>query len=231
MDESPVSDTQDPFPSTVSEDEEPRLEDLPALSPVDQQRMSEYILTQRDRPIPSLQTMREFLDLPDDIAKARTEDEVNENYERDLERLYMAQAEEYIDDAEDRYYSCDETQLADESIEAQAYSRFRWKGCNPQFEWDYAVARTKSVYNGRVKKSDFPNSIDEYRLKPKETQLRVARFLLLESDEQKEKMCTEFGWGWRQVTSLTEEFQGNPEFQDEIRSVIAELNVVDPRKR
>lgn len=54
--------------------------------------------------------MKEFLELPDDVATKLRLEELDEQYEEDLDRLYMAQAEDYIDDAEDRYYSFDETE-------------------------------------------------------------------------------------------------------------------------
>jgi hypothetical protein len=63
--------------------------------------------------------------------------------------------------------------------------------------------------NQKVAEMDFPQSIAEYRLKPKDTQHRAARFLVLESDEQREKMLSEFTWAWRQVTPLKEEFEAN----------------------
>lgn len=146
------------------------------------------------------------------------------------------------------------------------YSRFRAEGSNPQFEWDYALSRTTSTYNIRLDEItqrhnknpgektvdfEFPQSVDDYRAKSKDTQHRVARFLSLESDAQREKMLTEFGWAWRQVVPLKDEFQTNTvrlwllllprfptisqlfkEFQEEVRALIVEMNsVADPRKR
>ncbi|KAJ6532765.1 hypothetical protein DFH09DRAFT_1182225 [Mycena vulgaris] len=207
---------------------------LPSLSPIDQQRISLYILTQRDRPISSLESMKEFLELPDDVATKLRIEELNEQYEDDLDRLYMFQADDYIDDAEDRYYAFE--QSFEEDAE-ELYSLFRREGCDPHLEWDYALTHTTSTYNTRKMQLEtpteleFPQSIDEYRQKRKETQLRVARFLLLETDEQREKMMSEFNWGWRQVAPLKEDFQTNTEFQGELRASIAELNVPDPRRR
>ncbi|KAJ7484380.1 hypothetical protein FB451DRAFT_82834 [Mycena latifolia] len=191
----------------------------------------------RDRPISSLEAMKEFLDLPEDVATKLRIEELYEQYEEDLERLYMAQAEDYMDEAEDRYYAFQE---AYPEIE-DAYSDFRKEDSRrwQQIEWDHALAHTTSTHQTRLEKLrappteiEFPQSIDEYRLlKSKETQHRIARFLLLETDEQREKMLSEFGWAWRQVTPLKNEFQANTEFQEELRVSIADLNVADPRKR
>ncbi|KAJ7089204.1 hypothetical protein B0H15DRAFT_839886 [Mycena belliarum] len=208
------------------------------LSPIDQQWLSLYILTQRDRPICSLQAMKEFLDMPDDLATAARIEELNEQYEEDLERLYMAQAEEYMDEAEDRYYSYQEASQSGQLEEA--YANWRKEDGDRQLMWRHATELTHHAYQSRLSKlsetpptnSDFPQSIDEYRLKPKETQHRIARFLLLETEDQRDKMLTEFGWAWRQVTPLKDEFQANIEFQEELRVSMAELqHVADPRKR
>jgi hypothetical protein len=64
-----------------------------------------------------LESMKQFLDLPEDEANALRIRELDEQYEEDLQRLYTAQAEEYMDDAEDRYYSLDENVLPNPDIE------------------------------------------------------------------------------------------------------------------
>ncbi|KAF7348575.1 hypothetical protein MVEN_01375100 [Mycena venus] len=236
--------TQDPLSEPENEVQGSKKDLLP-LRPIDQQRLSHYILTQRDRPISSLESMKKFLDSPDDVD-SRIE-ELNEQHSEDLDRLYTALTEEYLDEAEDRYYAFDEKVLPDDDIQA-LYWDLRGENSNPKPEWDYMVAHTAYVYhtrmdeitrhiklrerNQKLAEMDFPRSIEEYRQKPKDTQHRAARFLVLESDEQREKMLSEFSWAWRQVTPLRDEFQANQEFQDEIRATIAELNNVgDPRKR
>jgi hypothetical protein len=59
--------------------------------------------------------MKKFLESPDDVESRL--DELNEQYEEDLQRLYMALAEDYMDDADDLYYSFDEKVLPDDDIE------------------------------------------------------------------------------------------------------------------
>jgi hypothetical protein len=56
---------------------------------------------------------------------------------------------------------------------------------------------------------EFPQSIEEYQQKPKDIQHRAARFLVLESDEEREKMLAAFDWMWSQVAPLKDEFQAN----------------------
>lgn len=137
----------------------------------------------------------------------------------------------------------------------------RSETANPQPEWEYAVAYTMHTYRTRLDdinrhgkprekaaEIDFPQTIEEYRLKPKEIQHRAARFLVLETDEQREKMMSEFGWFSRLVNPLKAEFNASQvcfffcfcehffivfvkEFQEEVRATVVELNVGDPRKR
>ncbi|KAF8217713.1 hypothetical protein K438DRAFT_1952591 [Mycena galopus ATCC 62051] len=229
---------------SISEpDDEPQSsKKLLPLRPIEQLRLNQYILTQRDRPISSLDSMKKFLDSSDDVD-LRIEEQ-KDQYEEDLDRLYTALTEEYLDEAEDRYYAFDEKLLPNNDIQA-LYWDLRGEHSNHEPEWDYAVAHAEYAYRTRMEEitrhfkarekkavQDFPQSIEQYRLRPKDMQHRVAHFLVLESDEQREKMLSEFDWAWRQITPLREQFQADEAFQDEVRATIAELNnVVDPRKR
>ncbi|KAJ7753745.1 hypothetical protein B0H16DRAFT_761983 [Mycena metata] len=194
--------------------------------PIDQQRLSLYILTQRDRPIPSLEDMKKFLDSPED-SEARI-DELNKYYEEDLQRLYMAQAEDYLDELEDRYYAFDEKLLPDDDLRA-LYADLRVEP-HPQFTWEWNLARTTSVHQSRLAEY-FPRSVEEYNSRTKDIRHRIARFLVLESEEQKEKILSEFGWTWKQVNPLQNEFHKNLDFQEQVRAIVIELNVADPRRR
>ncbi|KAJ7787904.1 hypothetical protein B0H14DRAFT_2398989, partial [Mycena olivaceomarginata] len=193
---------------------------------VDQQRLSLYILTQRDRPISSLETMKRFAESPDNV-ESRVE-ELNEQYSEDLDKLYTALAEEHMDE-EDRYYSFDANELPDKDSQASnAYWTMRDKDSDAPTVWDYAVEHTMSTYRTRMEEIrrqvatremdemmailDFPQSIEEYRQKPKDMQHRAARFLVLESDEEREKMLAAFDWTWSQVAPLKDEFQVNQGF-------------------
>ncbi|KAJ7251219.1 hypothetical protein C8J57DRAFT_671073 [Mycena rebaudengoi] len=230
----PMDDMEIPTTEDV-EDIDPK--NLPTLVPIDQQRLSLYILTQRDRPIPSLESMKQFLDLSDDEANTLRIRELDEQYEEDLQRLYRAQAEEYLDDAEDRYYSLDENQLPNPDIE-ELYSRFRWEGCTPRFEWGYALHHTKSTYEARCailqkegaeQDANFPQSTEEYHVLKKEVKQHVACFLVLDADVKKEKMLTEYNWAWRQVQPLIDDFKTDAAFETEVWAIVDQPNVDDPR--
>ncbi|KAJ7322979.1 hypothetical protein DFH08DRAFT_753312, partial [Mycena albidolilacea] len=216
-DEEPPSPTPS-FPPSGTGDRRPQL------TLVDQQRLSLYILTQRDRPISSLETMKKFVESPDNV-ESRVE-ELNEQYSEDLDKLYTALAEEYMDEEDDRYYSFDANELPDKDSQASnAYWTKRDKDSDAPTVWDYAVEHTMSTYRTRMEEIrrqvatremdermailDFPQSTEEYRQKPKDIQHRAARFLVLESDEEREKMLVAFDWTWSQVAPLKDEFQAN----------------------
>lgn len=55
----------------------------------------------------------------------------------------------------------------------------------------------------------FPNSIEDFYMKPKDVQHRAARFLLLTDGAKQEKTLSEFGWAWRQVKPLQDEMKNS----------------------
>jgi hypothetical protein len=54
----------------------------------------------------------------------------------------------------------------------------------------------------------FPTSFEDFKGKPRDIQLRAARFLVADTAKQ-ERMLTEFNWAWRQVQPLKEAFNKN----------------------
>jgi adenylate cyclase class IV len=61
--------------------------------------------------------MKRFIESPDNV-ESRVE-ELNEQYSEDLDKLYMALAEEYMDEEEDRYYSFDANELLDKDSQVR----------------------------------------------------------------------------------------------------------------
>ena len=51
----------------------------------------------------------------------------------------------------------------------------------------------------------FPSSFEDFKGKPRDIQLRAARFLVADVQKQ-EKMLSEFNWAWRQVQPLKDIF-------------------------
>ena len=54
----------------------------------------------------------------------------------------------------------------------------------------------------------FPTSFEDFKGKPRDIQLRAARFLVADAAKQ-ERMLTEFNWAWRQVQPLKDVFNKN----------------------
>jgi hypothetical protein len=57
--------------------------------------------------------------------------------------------------------------------------------------------------------AQFPRNMADWRSKPKNVQLRVARFLTLSDKPKQERMLNDFGWAWRQVQPLVDEYHGS----------------------
>lgn len=60
----------------------------------------------------------------------------------------------------------------------------------------------------KTRDAQFPQSISQYNAIPNELQARVARFLLADRAE-KERMCNQFGWAYRQVKPLEGDFESS----------------------
>ncbi|RDX50835.1 hypothetical protein OH76DRAFT_1455140 [Lentinus brumalis] len=76
----------------------------------------------------------------------------------------------------------------------------------------------------------FPATIAAFHNNPsKEAQLRIAKFLTTDETGQ-ERFLTEYGWTWRQVTPLINEYKQNQVFQAEVLRLLRDLEARDPRK-
>ena len=72
--------------------------------------------------------------------------------------------------------------------------------------------QARIVELNKSERATFPSSLREYRaIRNKDIQLRIARFLMAES-VGKEKMMNEFGWHWRKVYKLDEDYEHNVSF-------------------
>ncbi|KAF8217706.1 hypothetical protein K438DRAFT_1925090 [Mycena galopus ATCC 62051] len=144
--------------------------------------------------------MEKFLESPDDVDARTTE--LNEQYSADLDNLYTALAEDYMDEAEDRFYACENKLRADEDDVKALHEK-----PTPDSEWDYAVDYTKSTFRTRM------SEILERQAKQRE----MDADLVPQSEEYQQ--LSEFDS--RDVTQLKDEFQENQELQREICATIA----------
>lgn len=60
----------------------------------------------------------------------------------------------------------------------------------------------------KARDAQFPQSIAQYRSLDSVVQARVARFLVADPGT-KERMLSQFGWVWRQVVPLMNDFKAN----------------------
>ncbi|TFK75576.1 hypothetical protein BDN72DRAFT_757345 [Pluteus cervinus] len=190
-------------------------------------RLAQFVLTQQDRPIPSLDEMRAEVAKPEDaqFIKDRLA-EVKAQHLVDLRRLYDAQAGDYIDDALDKYYSKDDMikvmegsdptysqpeQMYNCKIRA-SISQHAWTDAWEYVRWSH-VSQLNHLLSQKTKidkeeeeaRKRFPTSSVDFQTKNKDMQLRVANFLT--GDEGKrDRMMSEFSWAWRQVKPLIDEF-------------------------
>ncbi|KAF9468970.1 hypothetical protein BDZ94DRAFT_1182777 [Collybia nuda] len=100
----------------------------PTVEQLIRHRLAQYVLTQKDRPIPTLEEMARdkgtspsLPNLKEQITKAQKQ------HLTDLERLYTLHAEEYLDDAKERYMAVDDLLLDPENglddAAAETYSK------------------------------------------------------------------------------------------------------------
>ncbi|KAG1730215.1 hypothetical protein EDB19DRAFT_2042084 [Suillus lakei] len=103
-----------------------------------------------------------------------------------------------------------------------------------QHDMDDAFASTLKMRETRVRRqrdAQFPQSIEEFHSIPdRDTQLRIARFLMRSTSEQ-EKMMDDYGWAWRAVNPLLSAFKTNDGFKNEILESVKDVRASDPRRR
>ncbi|KAG6828975.1 hypothetical protein H0H87_012912 [Tephrocybe sp. NHM501043] len=89
---------------------EPESDANPSFAALDAHRLAQYILTQKDRHIPTLKQMQEELkqDATKESIKQRITD-LQAQHLSDIQRMYTWHAEEYLEDAHDMYLSLDDS--------------------------------------------------------------------------------------------------------------------------
>lgn len=72
-------------------------------------------------------------------------------------------------------------------------------------------SKLKADEDAAKRKQDaiFPTSVDDFRkIRTREIQLRIARFLTSD-DRSRERMMSEFGWAYRQISPLLQEYRAD----------------------
>ncbi|KAF5383637.1 hypothetical protein D9615_003808 [Tricholomella constricta] len=226
---------------------------------LDAQRNAQYILTQKDRPMPTLEQMQEELKSDTSATIKQRIADLQKQHLSDLQRLYTCHAEEFLDDALDLYLAKDDLQyLADGEnnlVLKQSYGQLEMiyeesrRNLPQQMQWENDVERMRHSHlvllnelyvklkrqemadeeARQRREADFPMSIEDYKGKSKDVQLRVARFLTANDPGRQERMLSEYRWASRQVKPLQEIFNKNAAFKADIIAQLIEVK--DPRKR
>ncbi|KAG6902478.1 hypothetical protein C0995_016055 [Termitomyces sp. Mi166 len=220
----------------------------PSWAALDAHHTAQYILTQKDRPIPTLEQMREELkpDTPETIKKRITD--LKAQHLSDLERMYLCHSEEYRDDARDMRRAFNEAMEGDDDLlkhyeESRRYipQQMRWQDELERLRHahleqlivlyqELKQVKSREEEERKRREADFPTSIEDYHSKSADVKMRVARFLHTTDETLQEKMLSEFGWASRQVKPLQNIYRKNDAFKAEIVLKMMEV-VKDPRQR
>ncbi|EGN91891.1 hypothetical protein SERLA73DRAFT_164301 [Serpula lacrymans var. lacrymans S7.3] len=235
----------------------PRSEDEPDALTMRRHRLAQFVLSEKGSFVPSIHTIMKEVRSPVETLSAVNErtTELKKQHIRDLEKLFALQGEQHRQGAIDRYSAIDFTQFPEPHEEERdivethtALMDLHERGRRSKAledDWDDALdhirfAHLQTLLPLLKRKSEmeqrrdayFPSSIQEYHMiRDRDIQLRVARFLALDSRSQQDKMLSDFNWVWRQVTPLLDEYHKNDEFRTEINEIIKDVKAADPRKR
>ncbi|PPQ73701.1 hypothetical protein CVT26_010856 [Gymnopilus dilepis] len=247
---------QNGFISTFTEPDQINERNLEKA--LEARRMGDFMIQYKKRDVPDLETMKADVDKPpeedlDHVNKSL--EALREYHTKDLENFYAYMGDEYLMQCRHRSASKDpsepwigegpnlspEQQQLEEIYEAETTPFLAdFKSHFNHIRYTYltqllSLEKAKQEHEANLEKlrrqreQMFPQSTEEWASKPHDVRLRVARFLVAD-DTRKEKFMSDFGWAWRQVTPLVEEFKKNEVFAAEVRGLmISEQAVKDPR--
>ncbi|KAH8103909.1 hypothetical protein BXZ70DRAFT_923311 [Cristinia sonorae] len=217
---------------------------------VQKQRFAEHVLRTKGTYFPELDELQAVSDRPETASSVKeTLTELKEAHRKEVEELYEYEARLYLAEAMDRYLSKDEASPHPDIEKLYSTLRFPTHYAQSDFTSSWEATRYAHLKSTvplqqlsselqqqeqaiqRQKDSRFPiNLAQYYQIRNKETQLRIARFLAADSSTR-DRMMSEFGWAWRQVNNLVDEYQHNAEFSAEVRERLRDLESTDPRRR
>ncbi|KAI0085824.1 hypothetical protein BDY19DRAFT_996486 [Irpex rosettiformis] len=200
-------------------------------------KLAEQVLSIKGSYAPSLATMKEEMSVSETstVVKGRIE-EVKSRHIADMQVLHDMQAEDYLAERVDAYLSKDDginleevnsyylqmshRGAASRNEAADATSSFRYMHLKTllALERRQMVLALEEEQARRKRDAQFPGSIAEWRaIKDKDIQARIGLFLMAGRDT-KDKMIEKFGWAYRQVKPLEDEYAKNTVFQHTVRT-------------
>ncbi|EIN09470.1 hypothetical protein PUNSTDRAFT_133262 [Punctularia strigosozonata HHB-11173 SS5] len=218
---------------------------------VNARMLANYILDHEGSYFPSLDQMKTVIDethKPETTASMKKRiGEVEEQHDRSLTALCQHYAWQYNQDALDSYYSYDDALTYDHRAGSRRATSFLHASDDAISRLQYSHLQTVIPLHRRyqvlVRKENeqrerldrqFPQSVTEFRqIANKDRQLRVARFLASSDDPQKqEATMNEYGWAWRQVKPLNDQYKADEHLREEVAKLLREaITPADPRRR
>ncbi|TBU36917.1 hypothetical protein BD309DRAFT_995375 [Dichomitus squalens] len=200
---------------------------------------------------PGLDALRKANEAPESSVDLKERiQEVKQKHLEEVRTLYEWQAQDYFDEVLDMSRSKPDVDLPDveefyrlsrssheiaasfdDQLDRHHYAHLT--GLYPLMK-QYNILRGVEEERQKQRDKQFPSSIAEFRAtRNKDVQLRFARFLT-SGDIARERMNHEYGWAWRQVMPLINDYNQNEEFQKEIQALLQSLSKEvesrDPRK-
>ncbi|KAI0825613.1 hypothetical protein BC629DRAFT_1448788 [Irpex lacteus] len=250
----------DPIVQTMSEpvaDSSGQINSIKLKTPLEMQaavadrRLADLVSTVKGSYAPSLAAMQEELSVPETSVSVKEKiEELKARHVTEMQHLHDILAEEYLAERVDTYLSKDDA-INVEEIEnycmslANRQSTARIEARDALFSFLYVHNRTlltllrrqaslayEEEQARRKRDAQFPGSALEWRaIKDKDIQARIGRFLGA-SPVIKERMLEEFGWAYRQVRPLEEEYTKNIAFMAEAQRTVRDYQgTQDPRRK
>ncbi|KAN0121067.1 hypothetical protein V8E52_003655 [Russula decolorans] len=215
-------------------------------SDIEKHEFAQYILREHGTYFPRSEDMSGFVESVPNV-KQRI-DQLQTQHTAELEKLCARQAEQYLQDARDRYAAQNDEADTGYSDDIDLYrqpshgktsleTRFNHETTMVRLAHVETVAplRYKLVIKQREEESrkrrevHFPQNATEFNtIQDKELQQRIARFLTSDAIVQ-DKMLNEYHWGWRQVMGLKEEYTKDSAFKENVQRRVAVVK--DPRRK
>ncbi|KJA13668.1 hypothetical protein HYPSUDRAFT_49700 [Hypholoma sublateritium FD-334 SS-4] len=226
---------------------------------IEAHRRAMFILNHKKREVPSFEAMKAIVEQPNKLLGIQEAIETTkENHLADLQKLYTQHADEYHEEAINRYLSNDESWYQPDSVNDPSSAKLQgllytgllkdvpleaqWRNDYEQLKYAYVkqmLALQKEKRDTEIQleierkewEKTFPISKEDFYKKGRDVQLRAARFLAASSEHERERMLSTYGWAWRQVAPLQVVFRNDERFAADIMGmVVADNTVGDPRK-
>ncbi|KAF9564927.1 hypothetical protein CPC08DRAFT_220429 [Agrocybe pediades] len=183
-----------------------------------------HYINHKQRDVPDFEDMKAELEKPDETESLKAEiSSIKQVFYKDMERFYDVKAVEYKKEIEERYKSatpmvtCSRMAIANDEIKDFPLVT-EWSDQAERIRYNYLKKVLPLVYEYRRRRDDevrrqqaqqrkFPETIQEFDTKPRDYQLRIAMWLLADTEARREKYMSQYNWAWMQCTPLLEVFK------------------------